>query len=559
MSITIEFKDGNGSYDRETLRLLFGTLRNLFEDTNSTEIILPYNKSEFENLLAYARSKIFGINNELFDFLDCKVCKCSEKEIWKNVLSVDELDLDIIKTVHKSSGTLPDDIKSIAINKKNFDVYWYADENGFKDDFYPTVDVSFRFLRTGNDKNIAKGFELFTKITKYYIIEDLHWNAVNVLPDQVKFMISQYIVDYDMSYSGSYWNNLGLMYHNGYGTTQSYTKAEEVYKKTILRFGHEGPGFRSMYNLALIYKHTHKDDMEKYIKEILRLFKLASEHNVWKSSCALGQMYYKGKYVTKNDDTAMMHFDRAIRDIGKNDKIRSKFIPSIAQIYIKEGRINDVIKLGKIIPRNTLAKKILASELIGSDNINGINKAIRLYTDHDEVKKDMYLTYHIGKLYRSGTNVEQDLPKAFEMLKQVADAGYSSAMIRIAIMYKNGEGVNQNDKKAFKLFKKAFEKGKPKASYYLAVMYENGEGVKQDLDEALSQYKHAASIGNSDASLKIATMIHKDNKEDALRLCQDEIKKGNKQALCTIAKIYDEHGDHKKSVLFFEKWINQKK
>ena len=88
-------------------------------------------------------------------------------------------------------------------------------------------------------------------------------------------------------------NNLGLMYHNGWGVPQDYKEAVYWYRLAV----EQGYAI-AQYNLGLMYekgKGVPQDD-----KEAARLYRLAAEQGYADAQGNLGVMYVFGKGVTKD-------------------------------------------------------------------------------------------------------------------------------------------------------------------------------------------------------------------------------------------------------------------
>ena len=88
-------------------------------------------------------------------------------------------------------------------------------------------------------------------------------------------------------------NNLGLMYHNGWGVPQDYKEAVYWYRLAV----EQGYSI-AQYNLGLMYekgKGVPQDD-----KEAVRLYRLAAEQGYADAQGNLGVMYVFGKGVTKD-------------------------------------------------------------------------------------------------------------------------------------------------------------------------------------------------------------------------------------------------------------------
>ena len=70
----------------------------------------------------------------------------------------------------------------------------------------------------------------------------------------------------------------------------------------------------------------------------------------------------------------------------------------------------------------------------------------------------------------------------------------------LGLMYLSGTGVDQNYAKAFELFERSANQGYDWGMNNLGGLYEKGWGTEQDLAKALFLYRQAAAKGNDAAS-----------------------------------------------------------
>ena len=71
--------------------------------------------------------------------------------------------------------------------------------------------------------------------------------------------------------------------------------------------------------------------------------------------------------------------------------------------------------------------------------------------------------FNLATMYYSGDGVDKDLAKAFELYKQLADAGDSDALFQIGKMYIGGEGVEMDPQKGFEYIGMAASAGNQEA------------------------------------------------------------------------------------------------
>ena len=106
------------------------------------------------------------------------------------------------------------------------------------------------------------------------------------------------------------------------------------------------------------------------------------------------------------------------------------------------------------------------------------------------------LTY-LGDDYYYGRNgCDKDPEKAYGFWKQAVDAGGVVAMYYMAYGHRNGDFVPKDFALAYMYALMATEYGFPRAYRLLAFMYERGEMVQKDYDEALRLFEEAVKRGD---------------------------------------------------------------
>ena len=127
-------------------------------------------------------------------------------------------------------------------------------------------------------------------------------------------------------------NNLGLMYHNGWGVPQDYKEAVYWYRLAV----EQGYAI-AQYNLGLMYekgKGVPQDD-----KEAARLYRLAAEQGYADAQGNLGVMYVFGKGVTK--DFVYAHMWGNIALMNGNERgalLRDDFAEKMTSSQIEEAQ-----------------------------------------------------------------------------------------------------------------------------------------------------------------------------------------------------------------------------
>ena len=125
---------------------------------------------------------------------------------------------------------------------------------------------------------------------------------------------------------------------------------------------------------------------------------------------------------------------------------------------------------------------------------------LRAYEDHDVARAldwyqksaengDCWGMYNLAEFYKNGTGVEQDNEKAYYWFTEAAERNNVEAM--------NQAGITAPDPRtALEWFHKAAEQGYEWGMYNVGNMYETGSGVEQNRNLAYTWYTKAADKGN---------------------------------------------------------------
>ena len=127
-------------------------------------------------------------------------------------------------------------------------------------------------------------------------------------------------------------NNLGLMYHNGWGVPQDYKEAVYWYRLAV----EQGYSI-AQYNLGLMYekgKGVPQDD-----KEAARLYRLAAEQGDADAQYNLGWMYNNGEGVPLDKVYAYMWFNIVAANGDKDaEEERKKLNKTLSQSQVQEAQ-----------------------------------------------------------------------------------------------------------------------------------------------------------------------------------------------------------------------------
>ncbi len=95
------------------------------------------------------------------------------------------------------------------------------------------------------------------------------------------------------------------------------------------------------------------------------------------------------------------------------------------------------------------------------------NLFIKLSEQHTKTKWCILAQFYIGKCYKEGYGIDQDINEAIHWYEQSARQGYQSAQYNLAIIYKN----RKDRDKAIYWYKKSAEQGDREAQFNLARIY----------------------------------------------------------------------------------------
>lgn len=169
----------------------------------------------------------------------------------------------------------------------------------------------------------------------------------------------------------------------------------------------------------------------------------------------LGEMYYHGNGVDKNDAKTLQYFEKAAA----------------------QGNARAMFKLGEMYYRG-----------IGVDQDDGeAFKYFKLAAEQGYANAQ----YHLGYMFYNGLGVAQDYAEAFKWFKLAAAQGDARAQYNLGTMFANGQGVAQDDAEALKYFNLLLNNGELKK----IVSYRNLEGV---LDNIYSIMTRDSAFYNND-------------------------------------------------------------
>jgi TPR repeat protein len=112
---------------------------------------------------------------------------------------------------------------------------------------------------------------------------------------------------------------------------------------------------------------------------------------------------------------------------------------------------------------------------------------------------DPLAAFNLGSLYSVEANHPHDIPKAAELLRQAADAGYVPAMYSLGLLLVNHPELRQDPQQSRTLLEAAANAGSWKSSIVLGILARDGHGTPVDNKAAYFHFRVGVMQGGSAA------------------------------------------------------------
>jgi uncharacterized protein len=219
---------------------------------------------------------------------------------------------------------------------------------------------------------------------------------------------------------GGAMNNLGDIYHSGYGVPKDHAKALELFEKAAAT----GHAF-AMKNIGAWHRNGFGGAPD-YAKA-REWFEKAADKGDANAMNDLGELYRYGQGVTQDYAKAREWYEKAI------DKDNAHAMNNLGVLYHSgQGVAQDYVKA-------------------------------REWFEKAANKGNAHAMSNLGVLYHSGQGVAQDYVKAREWFEKAADKGLAVAMSNLGNLYAEGHGVRRDTAKAREWCEKALSLGYTKA------------------------------------------------------------------------------------------------
>ena len=317
------------------------------------------------------------------------------------------------------------------------------------------------------------------------------------------------------------------------------------------------------YYLGEIYARTNSEkvrDYEKAMDCLQKSLHALGPKNKLRSFAHynIGLLYYQGKGMEQNYDSAFVHFEKA-QELNKSliagyaemieFGLGTNKDPGYALTCYEEG-----ISAGEDFYEKAYALRYVIQHMINNDLNEEAYKNYQMYiitcsTKNDEKGSLKYLKASSDAGFvpamcsyafylRQGELVEKNLEEAVRLCKVASDAGYLPAMHNYVSTYKLFDNSITLEEE-FKLYKKSADLGFPLSQTTVGAYYYNGWGVKANIEEAYKWNFIAAKQGEKNAKGNLQNIGVNLSKEqrDTLEVEALKLPTSNKESSKLLAEL----------------------
>lgn len=317
------------------------------------------------------------------------------------------------------------------------------------------------------------------------------------------------------------------------------------------------------YYLGEIYARTNSEkvrDYEKAMDCLQKSLHALGPKNKLRSFAHynIGLLYYQGKGMEQNYDSAFVHFEKA-QELNKSliagyaemieFGLGTNKDPGYALTCYEEG-----ISAGEDFYEKAYALRYVIQHMINNDLNEEAYKNYQMYiitcsAKNDEKGSLKYLKASSDAGFvpamcsyafylRQGELVEKNLEEAVRLCKVASDAGYLPAMFNYVYTYNLFDNSITLEEQ-FKLYKKSADLGFPLSQTTVGAYYYNGWGVKANIEEAYKWNFIAAKQGENQAKINLQNIGVNLSKEqrDALEVEALKLPTSNKESSKLLAEL----------------------
>jgi TPR repeat protein len=227
--------------------------------------------------------------------------------------------------------------------------------------------------------------------------------------------------------------------------------------------------------------------VEKDLREAIRLYKLAAQDGHAEASFALCEIYRYGE----DEVRPSLHL---AADFAQQSSERGEFLGIVQYADLLANGVGvsvDKVQAQKLYADAHSEKWVVAQNNYAAalETGNGCRQNAELAFEYYGIaaRNGFALAmYSFGRCYLFGIGTPKDVVEGSQWFKRSADAGNEFGCYWYALCLQRGEGVAQNSREAILYHGMAAEHGHPGAMTMLGCMYEYGDGVPVDMPQAFA-------------------------------------------------------------------------
>ena len=398
--------------------------------------------------------------------------------------------------------------------------------------------------------------------------------------------------------------DLGRMSADGLGCEADAEEAHRWYEKALAAFHaaeEQEPWKYTEYRIGKMYaaglgvehkvncsEGAREGGLDRDYSQAAHWLALSAEENYKYAQYSLAGLYYHGKGVAQNHETAFSLYTRsadqgfpyACFELGKmlrdgigcakdrQDSDRRFVEAFLGFVSLEEQSHDDKLqyRLGWMLQNGIGTEKDEACAKEYFEKAASVGNPFACYqlakliledveAAPQEVEKALdylkkavaaenpYAAYFLGKLYEKGQHVPQNIAEAVRLYTMSAAQENDFAAYRLGKLYLGGEGILRDVEQAVRWLTFAADRKNQFAEYALGVLYFKGEDVPRDIPKALEYLKRSADQGNQFAQYRLGKLylmggdVPKDI-QAALKFLTAAAEQKNQYAQYTLGKLY---------------------
>ncbi len=340
---------------------------------------------------------------------------------------------------------------------------------------------------------------------------------------------------------------IGKMYTAGLGTEQDYGQAASWFQQAVNK-NHK----YAQYSHGSLYYRSQ--GVSQDYAQALRLYTLSADQGNPYADYELAKMHRDGVGTPMDATASDQHFKAAFTGFYRleKDSHDDKLQYRLGQmLYTGTGTEKDAQAAVSYLEKSAQLGNVNAQYLLGKvcleTGIGNPAQAIAWMTKAAEAGNSG-AQYALGKLYRDGTHVEKDIPKAVAMFSAAAEQKNEFAAYQLGRLYLSDEGISKNVPEAIKWFTLSSNRGNAYAQYALGKLCLSGDGIPKNVGAAIRLFTLSAEQKNQYAAYQLGRIylqgedVPKDE-ESAICWLTASAEQGNQFAQYALGKLYFYDGD----------------